>query len=135
MPRRHLCLAFALLLAALPVRAAETHPFTVHDLLAMDRVSDPQVSPDGDRVVFVLRKTDLAANRGRTDLWMVGIDGTGLRQMTNHEAGDSNPRWAPDGRTIYFLSTRSGSSQVWKLPLDGGEPIQVTRLPLDVANL
>ena len=118
MPRRRFCLALVLLLAALPAAAAETHPFSVHDLLAMDRVSEPQVSPAGDRVVFVLRKTDLAANRGRTDLWMVGTDGTGLRQLTSHEAGDFNPRWAPDGKAIYFLSTRSGSAQVWKLPLD-----------------
>ena len=132
---RRLCLVAVALLVALPLAAVETHPFTVHDLLAMDRISEPQVSPAGDRVAFVVRRTDLEANRGRTDLWMVGIDGSGLRQLTSHEAGDFNPRWAPDGRSLYFLSTRSGSSQVWRLPLDGGEPTQVTRLPLDVGNL
>ncbi|QQR72533.1 MAG: S9 family peptidase [Holophagales bacterium] len=132
---RRLCLVAVALLVALPLAAVETHSFTVHDLLAMDRISEPQVSPAGDRVAFVVRRTDLEANRGRTDLWMVGIDGSGLRQLTSHEAGDFNPRWAPDGRSLYFLSTRSGSSQVWRLPLDGGEPTQVTRLPLDVGNL
>lgn len=115
--------------------AAETHPFSVHDMLAMDRISEPAVSPDGKLVVFTLRTTDLEANRGRTDLWVVGTDGTGLRRLTAHEAGDSNPVWSPCGKRIFFLSTRSGSSQVWRIDLDGGEAMPVTKLPLDVANL
>lgn len=124
-----------MLAAALVPTAASADPFTVQDMLAMQRISDPQVSPDGGRVAFVLRTTDLEADRGRTDLWLVGTDGEGLRQLTTHEEGDSNPRWAPDGESLYFLSSRTGSSQVWRLPLAGGEPEQVTDLPLDVANL
>ena len=112
-----------------------THPFSVHDMLAMDRLSDPQVSPDGKWIVFVLRRTDLEANKGRTDLWLVGTDGRGLRRFTTHPEGDSNPRWAPDSRSIWFLSTRSGSSQVWRIRIDGGEPEQVTDEPLDIGNL
>jgi dipeptidyl aminopeptidase/acylaminoacyl peptidase len=115
--------------------AAETHPFSVHDMLAMDRISDARVSPDGKRIVFVLRTTDLEANRGRTDLWLVGVDGDGLKRLTTHPAGDSNPRWAPDGQTIWFLSSRSGSSQIWRIRANGGEAQQVTDLPLDVGNL
>ena len=114
---------------------AQTHPFSIHDMLAAQRLSDPQVSPDGKRILFVLRTTDLEADRGRTDLWLVGSDGDNLRRLTSHEAGDSSPRWLPDGRTILFLSTRSGSSQVWKIAVDGGEAEQVTEQPLDVGNL
>ena len=114
---------------------AETHPLTIHDMLAMERISGPQVSPDGDRIAFTLRTTDLEANRGRTDIWLVGLDGSGLRRMTAHEASDFEPRWSPDGEHLYFLSTRSGSSQVWRIALDGGEAEPVTDLPLDVSNL
>ena len=103
-------------------------------MLAMDRISDPQVSPDARSVVFVVRVTDLAANRGLTDLWLVGTDGTGLRRLTSHSASDVNPRWSPDGKTIYFLSTRSGSSQIWQIAPGGGEATQVTSLPLDVGS-
>ena len=86
-------------------------------------------------VAFVVRKTDLEANRGRTDLWLVNTDGMGLRQLTSHPENDCNPRWSPDGKTIWFISSRSGSSQVWRIAPDGGEARQVTDLPLDVANL
>ncbi|KPK74711.1 MAG: peptidase S9 [Phycisphaerae bacterium SM23_30] len=114
---------------------AQTHPFSIHDMLAMDRISDPQVSPDGKTVVFVVRRTDLEANRGRTDLYLVGTDGSSLRRLTTDPAGDFNPRWAPGGGSIYFLSTRSESSQVWRIRIDGGEAEQITDEPLDVGNL
>jgi len=131
--------SIAPLLAAsciLPIALAqEPHDFSIDDMLAMQRISDPQVSPDGKRIAFNLRTTDMAANRGRTDVWVVELDGSGLRQMTAHEASDGNARWMPDGRSLVFLSTRSGSSQVWQVPLDGGEPVQLTQMPLDVANL
>ena len=115
--------------------AAETHPLSVHDMLAMERISDTRVSPDGRRLVFNLRTTDLEANRGRTDLWVVGADGTGLRRLTSDPAADFNARWSPCGQCVFFLSTRSGSSQVWHIRTDGGEARQVTRLPLDIGTL
>jgi len=113
----------------------EPHPFSVHDLLAMQRISDPQVSPDGQWIVFTLWTADLEANRGRTDLWLVGTDGQNLRRLTTHPASDFNPRWSSCGRHIYFLSTRSGSSQVWQINLSGGEAVQITDFPVDVSNL
>ncbi len=114
--------------------AAATHPFDAHDLVTMARLAEPAVSPDGSRVAFTLRQTDLAADRGRTHLWWVGTDGSGLAQLTTDLASDSTPTWSPDGSSLYFLSTRSGSSQVWRLPVSGGEARQVTDLPVDVAT-
>jgi dipeptidyl aminopeptidase/acylaminoacyl peptidase len=121
--------------AAAPPAApsADAHPFSVHDMLAMQRIGDPQLSPGGDRIVFTLRTTDLEANRGRTDLWLV--EGSELRQLTTHEASDFNARWAADGKSIWFLSSRSDSSQIWRIAVDGGEAAQVTDFPLDVTSL
>lgn len=104
-------------------------------MLAMERLSDPQMAPDGSAVAFTVRTTDLAANRGRTDIWIAPFDGSEPRRLTTNEAADFHPRWAPDGRGLFFLSTRSGSSQVWRLPVAGGEPHQVTDLPLYAGNL
>jgi len=116
------------------VLSAESHPFSVRDMLAMDRISDPRVSPDGKQVVFVVRTTDLEANKGRNDLYLLGADGSGPRRLTSHEASDTSPRFAPDGKSICFLSTRSGSTQIWRIAPDGGEAQKITDLPLDVGT-
>ncbi|MFY2562692.1 LpqB family beta-propeller domain-containing protein [Corallococcus terminator] len=128
-----LSLVAALAIAASPA-PARPQPFTHHDMISMRRLSSPRVSPDGKQVAYVLRTTDLEANRGRNDLWLVNIDGSGSRQLTSHPDSDSDPTWAPDGKSLFFLSSRGGSSQVWRLPVDGGEPLPVTKLPLDVGG-
>jgi dipeptidyl aminopeptidase/acylaminoacyl peptidase len=127
-------LALSLLLLSLPVAAQDTHPFSVHDMVAMQRISDPRVSPDGRQVAFTVRNTDLDANKGRTDVWVAALDGSGARQLTTDAANDSSARWL-DASTLVFLSTRGGSSQVWKLSLAGGEAAQLSDFPLDVENL
>jgi len=126
---------------ALPVThpaqaAASGAPFTAEDLMMLKRISDPQVSPDGRYLAFVQRETDMSANRGRTTLWLMALAG-GARpqQLTDPSGGDSSPRWAPDSRTLYFLSTRSGSQQVWRLVLTGAVARRVTDLPLEVGSL
>jgi dipeptidyl aminopeptidase/acylaminoacyl peptidase len=111
--------------------AAETHPFDVHDLVAMERIGDPRPSPDGSVAAFVVTTMDLEANRGGKNLWLAATDGSSTSKLTSHSASDWSPRWA-DGRQLYFLSTRSGSTQVWRISVDGGEAEQVTDLPLDV---
>jgi len=126
-------LPLALLLAA-PLAAQDGHPFSVHDMLAMQRISDPALSPDGTRVAFTVRTTDLAANKGRTDVWLVPLAGGEPRQLTGDPANDWNARWL-DERTLVFLSTRGGSAQAWTLAVDGGEAQPLTALPLDVENL
>ncbi len=129
---------FTMLLASLlagPATAADTHPFSVHDMLAMDRISDPRVSPDGLTVAFTVRVTDLEADKGRNDVWIAPTGGGGARRLTSHEADDTQARWAPDGKSLFFVSTRTGSAQVFRLSLEGGEPQAVTSLPLDVDAL
>ncbi len=114
---------------------ADTHAFSVHDMLAMDRIADARVSPDGKRVSFTVSSTDLEANRRRTDIWIADVDGGNARALTTHPAADFNARWMGDGKSLVFLSTRGGSAQVWRLALDGGEAQQLTKFPLDVENL
>jgi dipeptidyl aminopeptidase/acylaminoacyl peptidase len=139
-PRKLLAALLALLTGAATAAAADTGTrgaFTPLDLVSLQRLSDPQASPDGRYVAYVLRSTDLAANKGHTNLYLLDLAHRELppRQLTTSAANDFNPRWSQDGRSLYFLSNRSGSAQVWRLPLDGGESAQVTRLALDVAAL
>jgi dipeptidyl aminopeptidase/acylaminoacyl peptidase len=123
-------------LATFPL-LAQTAPrgFTAADLVSLARVSEPALSPDGRRLVFTLRETDLAADRGRTDLWLQDLQGNEApHRLTSSEENDGSADWTADGRGVFFLSSRSGSSQVWYLGTGGGEATQVTQLPLDVAG-
>ena len=123
-------------LAAFPLLAmAAPHGLTAADLVGLARLSEPALSPDGRRVVYTLRETDLAADRGRTDLWLLELDAdTAPRRLTTSEENDGVADWAADGSGVYFLSSRTGSPQVWYLPIGGGEAMQVTRLPIDVGG-
>jgi dipeptidyl aminopeptidase/acylaminoacyl peptidase len=124
-------------LAVLPLLSAAKAPaakrgVTVDDMLAMQRVSELVASPDGKLVAFTVRETDVEANKGRTDVWMARTAGGEAWRMTSHPDNDGSPRFSPDGKIIYLLSSRSGSSQVWGVSLYGGEAFQVTKLPVDV---
>jgi len=111
---------------------AASHPFGWEDMFAMVRLSDPQPSPDGASVLFSRTVYDIDKNRGNTDLGLVSIDGKFERRLTFDQSVDTNGRWLPDGNAILFLSNRSGSFQIWKLPVSGGEAERVTDLPVDL---
>jgi acylaminoacyl-peptidase len=124
--------------AALPllfvgVVLAAPQPFTARDMIALDRASDPRLSPDERYVAYQLREADLAANKGVHGLWLVDLAQKNAppRRLTAAGTESNTPRWGADGR-LYFLSTRSGSQQLWRLDLRGGEAEPVTQLPLDV---
>ncbi len=132
-------LSLALCCVSMPfagVHAQEKEPFSIEHLVRLKRVSQPIVSPDGQNVVFTVRETDMTANRGRQDLWSLELAAKNPqpRRLTSHPENDHSPQWSADGAYVYFLSTRSGSSQVWRLPGQRGEAEQVTDLPLDVST-
>nr|WP_315252135.1 S9 family peptidase [uncultured Duganella sp.] len=128
---------FPLLLLGTAIAASATaapRGFTVEDLVKMERVGNPVLSPDATRVVYTVRTTDLDKNRGNTQLYLLDLrnpKATPVR-LTQAAASSTDPEWSPNGDAIYFLSGRSGASQVWRLPLAGGEAAKVTDLPLDV---
>ena len=97
------------------------HPFTVDNLLAAERIGGPSVSPDGKLVVFTVAVPDLGANKLRKDLYLAATSGAFVRRLTSHPEADQEAVFAPDGKSILFLSSRSGSSQVWRIAVDGGE--------------
>ena len=127
-------------LAASSAASAEVAPtkprgLDVRDLVMLDRVSDPRVSPDGKSVAFQLRETDLEANKGVNSIWLRALDRTAApKRMTTKGTSSTTPRWSPDGRSLYFLSARGGTNQVWRVDLSGGDARQVTDYPLDVGS-
>src|SRR3712207_5843472 len=96
-------------------------------LLTTRSLAAPTVSPDGNWAVYHLRETDLAANRGRADLWLLDLrtaNAAPVRIASAPEHNEHDPRFSADGRHLYYLSNQSGSDQLWRVALPGGTPEQ-----------
>ena len=124
------------LLAALPAVAA-TRGFDVHDMIALDRVSSPLLSPDGRVVVFAKRQMDKETNKASTGLWMRNLltrDMAPPKPLTPEGWNVNSPAFSPDGKTVYFLSGKSGTQQLYAMPASGGTPQQLTAFALDIGS-
>jgi dipeptidyl aminopeptidase/acylaminoacyl peptidase len=115
------------LLCAAGALAQEKHAITFDDMIAMHRIAEAELSPDAKWVAYTIASPDMDANRNATNIWMAPVAGGEAIQLTR-TGKDSSPKWSPDGKTLAFLSARSGDSQVYLLPLEGGEAHPVTRL-------
>jgi dipeptidyl aminopeptidase/acylaminoacyl peptidase len=103
-------------------------------MMKLQRLGDPQVSPDGALVVYVATTVNLGANNQNADLWLVPAAGGEPRRLTNHPLGDNRPRWSPDGKRIAFLSRRGGTPQVYAVGTSGGEPRKLTGLETGISS-
>ena len=123
-------------IAAPSAPAEPSAPFTVRDLVRLERISDVAVSPDGKHAVFTQRSTDMEANKGRTSLWLIETQKRGAVpfRLTDSANNTSAAEWSRDGRFIYFLSNSGGSNQVWRVGAHADDAAQVTHLPLDVGT-
>jgi dipeptidyl aminopeptidase/acylaminoacyl peptidase len=98
----------------------------VRDVLALRSVSDPQISPDGKLVAYVVTRLDLEENVQDSDLWLVPAAGGEPRQLTFGKAADDSPQWAHDSSLLAFLSDRGEKKQVYAMRPGGGEAWPVT---------
>lgn len=135
---KRLPVAIALLIVAVPcpARAADKRPMTVDDLFRFTRVSDPQISPDGKWVAYVLGEVDAAANKVPSSIWLAATDGSSPPRPLTNAAGkkDRHPRWSPDGKHILFESNRSGDNQAWVIAVQGGEARQLTSIATEAGT-
>jgi Tol biopolymer transport system component len=136
-------MAAALLLASLPAPASgqpAKRAITLDDLARFKTVSDPQRSPDGKWVAYVVGTTDVEKDKRDNDLWMVSWDGTQTVRLTSGPDNESSPRWSPDGRYLAFLASRGTEdekkkgAQIWLLDRLGGEAQKLTDIDGGVSD-
>ena len=134
MKMHHAILAVALL-AALPTVALAERGLQAEDLVSMDRYSSPVLSPDGQKLVFAKRVVDMDANKASTSLWIEDLfarDAAPPVRLTPDGWNVNSPAFSADGSSVYFLSGKNGSSQLYAIPVGGGEPAQLTDFPVDI---
>ena len=129
--------ALALSLAAFavaPAALAQDRGFTARDMVQLDRVSDPRVSPDGRYVLYSVRTMDYAANKASMSLWIADLKARmAPRRLAVSDGGASSGRWSPDGRGVYFISGRTGGlDQIYRTDITGETAVQATKAPFDV---
>src|SRR5262245_39410360 len=115
------------LLNAACAAAQERRAITFDDMISLHRISEAELSPDGQWAAYTVATPDMDANRNATNIWMAPVAGGDAVQLTR-TGKDSSPKWSPNGKTIAFLSARGGESQVYLLPLEGGEAHAVSKL-------
>ena len=127
----------ALVLPLSPVADAATRGLQPKDLATLDRWSSPVLSPDGRLLVVAKREVDFDGNKAATSLWLenlVARDAAPPVRLTPEGWNVNSPVFSPDGGVVYFLSGKSGSSQLYSIPVDGGTPRQLTDFPVDVGG-
>lgn len=102
--------------------------FTLPDVFELELASDPQISPDGTKIVYVRNFMDIMTDRRRSNLWIINYDGSDHRPLTTGNANYSSPRWSPDGSRLLYVSSADGSSQIYVRFMDDGQTAKLTNL-------
>src|SRR5437867_5192025 len=101
---------------------------TAMDLFDLEIASDPQISPDGEKVIYVRQFSDIKTDKRYSNHWIVNFDGSNNRPLTTGNFSDASPRWSPDGTRIIYISDRSGTPQIFERWMDTGQTAKLTNL-------
>jgi len=129
--KRFVISAVIFMLALASVAAAQDHRrFTIEELIKVRRVGDPQISPNGKRVAFTIGDVNFDANKTVTQIYVMAIDGSGIKQLTSGASSSSSPRWSPEGKRIAFTT----GGQIWVMEDNGDNKDQVTKVSTSAAG-
>ncbi|HEX9932593.1 MAG TPA: DPP IV N-terminal domain-containing protein, partial [Allosphingosinicella sp.] len=104
--------------------------FDAHDLFGLEVATDPQISPDGRRIVYVRRSGDIMTDRMRPSLWLIDTASGEQAPLVAGPGAHMSPRWSPDGTRVAYISTaEGGAAQLYVRWLDSGESVRITGLP------
>ncbi|MGW8123100.1 S9 family peptidase [Roseivirga echinicomitans] len=112
---------FLAIIISLPVKSQVSNKLEMLDIFDLEYISDPQISPDGSRIVYVRNFSDIMTDKGFSNLWMVNFDGSNNRPLTTGEQNDRSPVWSHDGKKLVYFSNKSGKSELYLRWMDSGE--------------
>ncbi|HSB08577.1 MAG TPA: S9 family peptidase [Blastocatellia bacterium] len=122
-------IGFALVCYSSPTVAQQrSDRLAVSDIFDMEIATDPQISPDGEKIIYVRQFSDIMTDKRYSNLWIINFDGTNNRPLTTGNFNDTSPRWSSDGTRIIYVSDRSGSPQIFERWMDTGQTAKLTNL-------
>ena len=134
MSKRILSFGFAIFLFVI-LTAQEKKSFTNLDVFELEYASDPQISPDGEWVVYRRMALDILKDRSSGNLWLVKSDGSSHQKLTSRETSENSPRWSPSGDRIAFVSSTEEGSEIYMYWVDTGKFARLTQLPFSPSSL
>ena len=127
--RHSIALAFLALAAPLArAQSAVARPFQPRDVFDLEWAADPQISPDGSRIVFARGAFDIMKDGTHSRLWIINSDGTNLRPLLDESREASSPVWSPDGSKVLFVSSAEGKSDIYVRWMDSGQEAKLSHL-------
>jgi dipeptidyl aminopeptidase/acylaminoacyl peptidase len=117
------------------VNVLKAEKITPEILVSLKKINEYCVSPQGDKMIYTVGQADVDNNTSKSQIFMIGLDGKNERQITVYGDKSYNGCWAPDGKSIAFISDREGKPQAFVIDLDGGEARQLTDMENGIANL
>ena len=113
----------------------DRHAFAPEDLLSLKRLSDMQLSPNNEFLLFSMKTPDLKTNKSMNDLYVVNLKTKELTQITDTEESESNGRWSNDGKKIYYISNKMGSSQIYEMDYSTKSSKAISAVATGVSNM
>src|SRR5688572_23667411 len=132
--KKRLFIVLLFMFTCLSVQAQQKRSLQVDDIYALKDLYDPQISPDGKWIAYVIDAMDAEKDKSNKDIYMIAAAGGEPLRLTTHLESDDRPRWSPDNKYLAFLSKRNKKKQVFLMNRNGGEPIQLTEIKQGVSD-
>ena len=127
---------FTLVFFSFTGQAQNSTNWTPEQCLKLKNITAVRVSPDGSKVLYTVREAVMTDDRSEyvNQVWLCNTDGTNTIQLTKGDKNSSNPQWSPDGKWIAFTSSRDSKTNLYLLPVAGGEAEKLTDVKTSVGN-
>jgi acylaminoacyl-peptidase len=135
--RRTLALCLVVLsFVSLAAAQQKQDRLTPADVFNLEMATDPQISRDGEKIIYVREFSEIMSDKRCSNLWVINFDGSDNRPLTTGNFSDKSPRWSDDGKRIVYVSDRSGTPQIYMRWMDTGQTAKLTNLqtpPLSIS--
>jgi dipeptidyl aminopeptidase/acylaminoacyl peptidase len=122
-----------LLMALQPLRGQQL--FSYEDVFDLQYVTDPQISPDGEYIVYRRMRFDIMKDKAAGNLWIINKDGSGHQKLSSREGNESNPRWSPNGDRVAFVSDTEEGAEIYLYWMESGRVAKISQLPFSPKSL